>query len=249
MKVVSPFRPFPPESREHLELGPFDWIEALRLMRASVRRACHCEAYALTDVDTDLPVPMIQVETTERRLMLWIVDVCLRYLESDAFDQDTLLLSPDVLCFSDVSGYFRGDFSVVVRLEEKHADWPLFSVAQWWPVRSRAALIALYRAVLERAKTLPESVIVWGADTEPLVHLLSPLTEGMVRRRVNGHTLAVHMLPGRSMLRPLSSGAIASLEAGTPVKWPSVPLVECRSFRKRYMARYFAETIGKRVAA
>lgn len=246
MKIVSPFRPFAPESREHHELGPFDWIEALRLMRASVQYSCGCEAYALTDADTDLPVPMLQVETSERRLMLWIVEVCLRYLESPHFDQDTILLSPDVLAFSQLRGYFGGDLSVVVRLENKHAGWPLMNVAQWWPVRSRAKLVSLYEAVLERARTLPEDVIVWGADTEPLVHLLSPLTPGVVRRPVGGHTLAVRMLEAKEVLRAMSSSAIQQLETVGRGKWPTVPLIDCRGPRKHYMARYFAATIGAR---
>lgn len=249
MIVVSPFRPFPPESREHRELGPFDWVAALRLLRASVRHTCRCETYALTDVDTDLAVPMIQVETTERRLMLWIVEACLRYLESDAFTEDTILLSPDVLVFQDLRGHFRGDLTVVVRLEEKHAGWPLINVAQWWPRQSRAKLVAFYEAILERARTLPEAVITWGADTEPMAHLLAPLAEGFVERQVAGQTLRVQMLPARTCLRTMSSKAIEALQSDQAVKWPSVPIIDCRSFRKRHMAQYFAATLGQRGVA
>ena len=43
MRVVSPFRPFPAESDPHRALGPFDWVEALRMLRASVLQACDCE--------------------------------------------------------------------------------------------------------------------------------------------------------------------------------------------------------------
>jgi hypothetical protein len=82
VRVVTPFRPFEPESREHLELGPFDWIGAIGMLRASVERSCHCETVAVTDVDTTLPGPTFQYATTHRRLMLWILDVSLRYLES-----------------------------------------------------------------------------------------------------------------------------------------------------------------------
>ena len=57
MRVVSPYRPFVPESGSHQALGPFDWVGALGMLRTSVRVACGCETYALTDVDTTLPGP------------------------------------------------------------------------------------------------------------------------------------------------------------------------------------------------
>lgn len=250
MKVVSPFRPFQAESTVHQELGAFDWVEALRLMRASVQHSCDCEAYALTDVDTDLPVPMIQVETTERRLMLWIVEVTLRYLESPFFDQDTVLISPDVLVFKQLSACFTGgDLSIIVRLEPKFQAWPFMSVAQWLPVRSRAVLVALYQEVLAIARSLPEDVVVWGADSEPLRQLLEPAESGLVDRTVAGRPFRVHMLPSTHYLRALSSKAMQRIDAGAPAKWPSAALIDCRAHRKRYMARYFAATIGQQVQA
>ena len=59
-RVVSPFRQFVPESEPHRELGPFDWVDALRMLGASVSRSNGVETLALTDVDTDLPVPSLQ---------------------------------------------------------------------------------------------------------------------------------------------------------------------------------------------
>jgi hypothetical protein len=60
MKIVSPFRPFPPESSAHRKLGPFDWVGALQMLGTSARASCDCATFALTDVDTDLPVPAYQ---------------------------------------------------------------------------------------------------------------------------------------------------------------------------------------------
>jgi hypothetical protein len=72
LRVVSPYRPFVPESQAHQLLGEFDWVAALRMLRVSVTKAMGCDTVAITDVDTDLPGPTFHYETKERRLMLWI---------------------------------------------------------------------------------------------------------------------------------------------------------------------------------
>ena len=199
MRVVSPFRPFAPESPAHLKLGEFDWIGAARMLATSVQRSNRCETLVLTDVDTALPVPALQFQTAERRLMLWILEVSLRYLESNAFDQDTVMVSPDALVVGELGRYFVGDLAVLVRPAEKYQTrphHPVINAAQWWPVRSQVKLVTFYQQALAIARILPEHLLIWGADTAPLVQLLQPIVLGLHERS----GLLVSMLDTYKML-------------------------------------------------
>lgn len=220
MKVVSPYRPFAPESPAHLRLGPFDWIGALEMLRVSVRRTCACETFAITDVDTALSVPNYQYVTTERRLMLWILDVSLRYLQSDDFDQDTVLVSPDTLIRGDLGRWFTGsDLGVLTRQTPKFVHKPILNGVQWWAHHGKARLIAFYTDALDLAKTLPEALLRWGADTEPFVRLLEPIQFGAVYRK----DLRVQFIDS-SRLRPQV-------------------IVDFKGQRKREMAAYFERAV------
>ncbi len=222
MKVVSPYRPFVPESPAHLRLGPFDWIHALDMLSASVRRSCACETFAITDVDTDLAVPSYQYVTTERRLMLWILDVSLQYLQSDDFDQDTVLVSPDTLVLGPLQRWFVGsaDLGVLARHKLKFVNKPILNGAQWWAVKGKAHLIAFYEQALALARTLPENLLRWGADTEPFVQLLSPLQHGSAYR----------------------AGLVVQFIDATTVR-PHV-ILDFKGQRKHEMASYFARVVA-----
>lgn len=241
MKIVSPFRPFAPESQAHLRLGPFDWIGALRMLAASARESCHCETFAITDVDSPLPVPHHAYVTHERRLMLWILEVSLRYLESDDFDQDTVMVSPDILVFGDLRPYFGADLGVIVRMDEKyvHADRPLLNSVQWWAHAAKPRLVAFYRRALDLAHTLTEDVITWGADTVPLVALLSPLERGQSRRA----GLTVLAVDQTEVMTAFSATLLRKTLAGRVVR-PDVPLLDFKYGRKVYLQQYFDATYG-----
>lgn len=243
MKIVSPYRPFPRESIEHQHVGPFDWIAALRLLRASVRRSCRCETYALTDVDTVLPVPAHTYATTERRLMLWILEVSLRYLESPDFDEDTVMISPDMLVYGDLRpGFVDSDLGILVRDPRRFPLRPILNSVQWWSVAAQDGLIAFYRQVLALAATLPEDVIRWGADSDPFRRLLAPLTIGP-----HDHGgLRVTLIAAGTWVESFSSANMRRLEQQVPVKWPVAPVVDFRYQRKHYLARYAAATMGAR---
>lgn len=234
LQVVSPYRPFAPESDEHRELGPFDWVAALQMMGESVRRSCRCPMFAITDVDTELPVLNFQFETTERRLMLWILDVSLRYLESPAFDRDTILISPDILVLRDLRPWLTADLGVIVRPEAKHTDRPILNQVQWWRYSAKDRLVAFYREVLDLARTLPEASIRWGADTVPFERLLAPLEIG---QRRYGH-LDVALIHASHVIEPLSALNIKRLAWGRPLV-VTRPVLDFRYTRKRYMARAY----------
>jgi len=236
MKVVSPYRPFAPESTAHHELGPFDWVGALRMLTTSVERSCGCETVVLTDVDTALPLPTHAFVTTHRRLMLWMLEVAGCYLASDAFDQDTVMVCPDILVLGDLRPFFQADLGMVVRLDAKFIDSgrPLLNSVQWWAVAAKDRLVAFYREALQRAECLSDNLIRWGADTVPLVELLSPLAHGVTTRA--GLTVALFdqseaMVPFRRTL----------LEKDVDV---DVPLLDFKCRRKLFMRSYFTQRFG-----
>lgn len=225
MKVVSPFRPFAPESGAHLALGPFDWVGALKMLRASVRSACGCETYAITDVDTDLPGPTYRYLTHERRLMLWLLEVTLCYLRSDDFNEDTILISPDALVLRDLRGWFQADLGVMVRTGEKYIGKPLLNGVQCWRVAAKDRLVSFYGQALDRGRQSVPDLIRWGADTSSLVELLAPLRAGRFTRA----GLSVYGFEASRVFRPVSRGVITSI-------------VDFKGRRKLLMRDYFRAT-------
>lgn len=242
MKVVSAFRPFPPESIEHQNIGAFDWLAALKMAQTSVVASCGAQAYAITDVDTDLPVPSYQFATTHRRLMLWILDVSLRYLESSAFDQDTIFMSPDVLMVGNPAAFCRGDLAVVVRFREKFLHKrPLLNGIQFWRHAAKAPLVRFYARALALAVQLPADLLRWGADTVPLVQLLEPFTPGTHDREGLQVSFA-------DELRTVSG--LASSELTRPLKRDGVvPFLDFKYRRKAAMDTYFHAHFGSAVQA
>lgn len=209
MIIVSPYRPFPSESSSHRKLGRFDWVGALRMLDASAARFGY-PVSVITDIDSPMPMSSLSYQTHERRLMLWILEVSLAYLDSDDFTQDTVMMSPDTLILKPLEEFFAGDLTVLSRPSAKHASrphHPIINAVQWWPVRSKDRLIGFYRQVLNLAKTLPENVIEWGADTAALVQLLSPMTIGLCERA----GLQVSMLDASRILTGSGTNGSASI--------------------------------------
>lgn len=233
--MVSPYRPFAPESVEHQRLGAFDWVDALRMLATSVHQSCGCPTYALTDVDTELGVPAYQFQTKERRLMVWMLEVALCYLESDRFDEDTVMVCPDTLVFDDLSSYFTADLGIVVRPSAKYAARPIINSVQWWAVSARRRLVLFYRQALAIAKSLPEKLLIWGADSEPIRQLLHPITIGPALRA----GVDVNMIYMPHIMSSLPQTVMDDLDAHRPVGRPAVPIADFRYTRKHYMRRYF----------
>ena len=235
MTIVSPYRPFAPESDVHRHLGPFDWRQALALLDASCRQACGCGIVSLTDATTELPVAALRFPTEEPRLMLWILEVSLSYLQSDQFDQDTVFITPDVLVVGDLRPYFQGDLTLLVRTAPKYVERPILNALQWWPVAAKAKLQAFYGAALAIARTLPPDVVCWGADSESLRVLVDPIRAGVTQRA----GLRVALLESTEVLWPLTSGMMATLDAGGRlIPWPGMAAMDFRGVqRKAYMGR------------
>lgn len=235
MQVVSPYRPSVPESTEHHILGPFDWVGATRMLAESVRQSNGCSTYVITDEATVLPVPSIQLPTTEARLMLWILDVSLRFLESDRFDQDTVFISPDTLVLGSLEPYFVGDLGVVVRPQAKYSTRPIINSVQWWPVAAKDKLISFYQRVLAIGRTLDEPMVTWGGDSEPIRRLLMPIEAGLSRRR----GLKVQMWSMTEVMTSLLQRDMDDLDAGRTPQRATAPIVDFRYTRKRYMPAYY----------
>lgn len=237
LRIVSPYRPFAPESKCHRTIGPFDWVGALQMLSLSVDRAMGCETLAITDVDTDLPMPSLQFATTERRLMLWILEVALCYVRSTHFDRDTIMLSPDLLVFRDLRRWMTD--RVVFLMRSRFPKHPLLNGVQFWPLVQKDRLIAFYEQALAIGRTLDEHWIRWGGDTEPLRRLLAPLAFGHVTRS----GVSIRMVEADDILEAVSPGRMRS------TAWPSKSIVDFRYIRKRQMRAYFTATLGRLVAA
>lgn len=242
MRIVSPYRPFAPESDEHQMLGAFDWVGALQMLGVSAERTCGLKTVALTDVDTDLPVPSFQYVTRHRRLMLWILDVTLRYLDSDDFDQDTILVSPDSLICGDVGYWFapKADLSLLVRnVKFQEVDRPILNSVQWFRVASRRKLVTFYQRALAIAETLPDATIRWGADSEPLRQLLEPLAHGIQKRS----GMIIDCIPAPWVLESVSQSRLVQVAEGTWVP-PTRAVLDFKATRKHAMATCFDLAFG-----
>jgi len=230
---------------EHRRLGPFDWDRALKCLRVSVRAACGCETYTLTGSDCIVPQPALKYVTRQPSLMLWILEVCLRYLESPAFDDDTVMISPDVLVFQDLRPWGTADLGLIVRPERKYAERPILNGVQWWSVAAKDRLVAFYRDALRIGETLPAASHVWGGDTEPIVELVSPIVVGMVRRA----GMRVRLIQQSEVIHELSTRDQRALDCGEPPQPPTRAIVDFKYLRKRYLQGYFDATIGSAVAS
>lgn len=244
IRIVVPFRPFSPESELHKSLDGFDWIEALRMLVHSASVACKCEVHAITDVDTDLPVPTLKYATTQRRLMLWTLEVCAAYLESADCDADTIMLDVDQLIFGDLSKVFdRGaDMGVLVRASEKHTQTdsgqPLLNGVQFWRGKRRKHIARFYRRALAIAQQLPEERIVWGADTDAVRQLIEPVQLGIVERS----GLRVQMVDANAVLESFSTPHQQAIEEGR-APWPTRPVLDFRWKRKPWMPKAYKATM------
>jgi hypothetical protein len=245
IRIVAPFRPFPPEATHHHQLAAFDWIAAIRMMTASAERACHCPVHVITDHDTALPVPTLQYATTHRRLMLWYLEIAVRYLESADFDRDTVMLDADQLIYHDLARWFlpTADLGVLVRWP-RPAGLPLLNGVQWWALRGKDRLAAFYRRVLAVAETLPEEKLRWGADTIALAQLLEPLTPGLHPRA----GLSVAMIDSRQVLQAFTRDQIRWLAEGR-LPWPTWAVLDFRNRRKTHMQAVYDATLGARAGA
>lgn len=238
LRIVSPYRPFAPESPAHQLLGAFDWIGALRMLQTTVVRQGY-EFAAITDRATVLPVPTINLPTSATRLMLWILDVSLRYLESDAFDRDTVMVSPDSLVMGDLRRFFAGDLTILVRPARRFTKRPILNSVQCWPVGSKDKLIAFYRQALTGAERLPDNVITWGADSEAIRELVAPIQVGIHSRA----GLQVAMVESGRVMESLTTSTMHRVERGERVS-PLAPVVDFKYLRKQFMPTYFARVCG-----
>lgn len=242
LRIVAPFLPLPLEAPHHIELADFDWMDAFRMLSDSTQIACGVPTEAITDVSANLPVPALTYHTTHRRLMLWVLEVCACYLESDAFDRDTVMLDVDQLVYGNLARWFapRIDLGILVRPTPKGAPgFAILNGVQFWSVRGKDRLATFYRQALAMACTLPEKDILWGADTIVLERLLEPLDRGLQRRA----GLTARLIESDDVLHALNSSQVRHLEAGK-MRPPARDVLCFRNLRKPYMRAVFDQTIA-----
>lgn len=244
IRIVAPFKPFVSECGTHtlLEREGFDWNAAIAMMIESARASCEdCPVHILTDIDTPLDFPALRYHTTSTRLMIWSIEICLRYLQSRDFDRNTVMLDCDQLIYGNLRKWFKKDpkvdIGVLVRPHGKHIEpggEPLLNGVQFWHRSGRNRLVAFYQRCLDVVQQLPEHRIAWGGDTDALRQLIEPLEIGVTER--SGAT--VQMWPAEDVLESWSSTHAAMLDAGdVPVIRHAV--LDFRALRKRHMAAMF----------
>jgi hypothetical protein len=185
------------------------------MLSHSAEIACGVPVQVITDTSADLSLPALRYETTHRRLMLWVLEACVKYLESDDFDRDTVCLDCDQLIFSDLSRFFapRMDLGILLRpMMARRDTWKkVINGVQFWAVRAKSKLAAFYRAALARAEQMSGELQAWGADTQALRELLEPITAvGLVERM----GLRVHLISDTRVSFPLTETQIEGLQAG-----------------------------------
>lgn len=247
IRIVAPFMPLPIEGGTHRQLAieGFDWDLALSMMVETATESCQCPVHILTDLDTPLHVPALRYATTSRRLMVWAVEVCLRYLESEDFDRNTVMLDVDQLIYGNLRKWFKKpppdvDLGVLVRPYGKHVTEggePLLNGVQFWHHSGRDRLIAFYARCLDVVQQLPEHRIEWGGDTDALRALIEPIEIGIAERS----GLTVQMWDANDILESWSSRHLLYLNAGLV---PPVDhhVLDFRAMRKRWMAAMFQAT-------
>lgn len=239
MKIVSPFRPYAPYISNHIELA-FDWPAALQMLHASIERVAPCPFFALTDLDADLPVPAHRYATSEPRLMVWLLEVWHAYVTSEDFDQDTVMVSPDMLLVQPIAPVFaqRFDLGLAVRTERKFFDKrPLLNGIHFWRHSAKPALGAFFAAALERVRTFEPELLRWGGDAEAVWQLVQPVkaTDRVLKRQ----GLSVGILEARGILRSVSTPEMEQAAAGRRLIRQDVPVLDFRYRRKASMPAVF----------
>lgn len=246
IRIVAPFKRFPAECGTHvlLEREGFSWDAAIAMMVDTAQASNDCPVHILTDLDSPIAAPTLRYPTTSTRLMVWSIEVCLRYLQSKDFDRNTVMVDVDQLIFGNLRKWFRKqppvDLGVLVRPHGKHLQpggEPLLNGVQFWHWSGRRRLVAFYQRCLEVVQQLPEDRIAWGGDTDALRSLIEPLEIGVVERS----GACVQMWPAEDVLESWSSMHAEILESGEvpPVRHA---VLDFRSLRKRYMAPMFEAT-------
>lgn len=252
MRIVLPFRYFPPESDLHKEFADFDWMQAIRMLTHTAQLSCRCPVEVITDVDTDLPMSTLKYHTIHRRLMLWNLEVCLKYLESPDFDRNTIMMDSDQLIYQDLSSWFiKGvELGVLIRRNSDKPDqWEprlrCLNGVQFWYHKGKTHLQEFYRRALRTAERLPEDRLVWGADTDAIeIALGKPLEVGVAYR----HSMWIHMINSQEVIGALSDIHTEGLASGD-VPWPDRPVLDFRWRRKKFMAEFYRATILAKAVA
>lgn len=169
MNVVSFYTPRP--DPRHV----FDFVECLRVQRRSCDRFA-CRHIVITDrpeaigpgiepFEAELPQP----------IMLASLAGQLAYLESPAFDADTLLTDCDTLLTADPRGVIDGSFDLAVTVHP-FRDCILNNGAIFVPLAARDLVVPIWRTALEDCGT------DWGEDQRALRDALGATLELGVRR-------------------------------------------------------------------
>ena len=202
----------------------FDWPAAVGRLGRSARRAMACGTLVLTDPATPLAGPALRVPVRDGFLMLWLLDSVLAYLESPAFDRDTVLVSPDSLVLGDLRPWLGGyDVGLLTRDRPK----PILNSVMGFPLAGRAGAVRLFRRACDHASGLDEAALLWGADIDAVVAVTGVRPGEAGTRDVGGSR--VRFLPAAGVLRSIRPADLAGPR-------PAEPVADFKGRRKRWMA-------------
>lgn len=238
-RIVSPFRPFKPESEEHINLGPFDWLRAMNMLKISAQYCAHTEVVVLTDEKSHIGLPAFRYKPRCNRLMPWILDVSLAYLESEEFDRDTWFISPDMMVMKELDNIVPAHADLMLLSHNEHL--PIINHTQFWRHKAKKKLIKFFRQCYERSLKLSEDHLRWGADTEPFINFLDPVPLDGGSKKYQG--LNIHFLPRASIALRVNE-RVLNKGSGHWQSFP-VPIAEFTYGRKKHMDCFFERSFYK----
>jgi hypothetical protein len=247
LRLIAPFKPFAPESALHQAYADFDWIAQIQRLLYSGQVACAgADVRVVTDLTTDLPVPLLRYPTAQRRLMLWTLEALLRYVESPDFDRNTVALDCDQLIYRDLAPFFHAgvDLGVLIRPTGKHVEpggFPLLNGVLFLQWHGRHQLPAFFARALDIAAGMPEDQLRWGADQEAVRLMLEPLELGIVQR--SGLTVCMRHVD--EVIETISQRHIDGIARGE-CPWPVRAVLDGRWRRKEFLAPAYEQTIRRR---
>jgi hypothetical protein len=104
----------------------------------------------------------------EPHLMNWILAAQLAYIESDLFDQPSVLFSPDALILRPLEPVFNEHDFDVAFTDRDNKKWPINNGVIYLMPRHKKALAALWRDALAVCKAYPLDVQEWYGDQQSL---------------------------------------------------------------------------------
>jgi hypothetical protein len=106
----------------------------------------------------------------EKHLMNWVLAAQLAYIESDMFDQPTVLFSPDALFVKAVDDVFTGfDIAFTTRANPR---WPINNGVIYLNHKNKDKIAEFWKSCLKTCRNYPLEIQDWYGDQQSLYDVL-----------------------------------------------------------------------------